>query len=169
MVREPAWWDEMGQRPALPEPCRPAPRVRLEQAEFWSSAGNASEAPCQPVPSMEALPLDESFPPPNSHDRPLTSPSGVGATQGAPASTRPVVAPFRGRYADQPAMAPRVSMARYLRLNGMLQNEEDLHDGMELPQRSFRPRFSFVAERHLPMDAYSKRNGRSRMAGRNAG
>lgn len=169
-VREPAWWDEVGQEPILPETRAHTARTRLEQIEFWESPA-ASTVVESPEPSaadlrqrggVEAPVTHEPLSPPNNHDRPSTSPSGVGDARDAQASARPVVAPFRERFSEQSAMAPRVSMARYLRLNGMLKNEEDLRDGMELPRRSFRPRFSFLAERHLPIEPgmrLQERNG----------
>ncbi len=60
-------------------------------------------------------------------------------------------------------------MARYLRLNGMLKHEEDLHDGMELPRRSFRPRFSFLTERQLPIESMVEPKTHRQFVGRSLG
>lgn len=161
MVREPAWWDEVGHAPLLPETRASMGRTRMEQIELWECAATSAAVEPSLEPAAETPQSDAAMAayarhplsPPNSHDRPSVLPSGVGDTQDDSAPARPVVAPFRGRYAEQPAPAPRLSMARYLRLNGMLQNEEDLRDGMELPRRSFRPRFSSLAARHLPIES----------------
>ena len=176
-MREPAWWDEVGQEPILPETRAHTARTRLEQIEFWESPA-ASTVVESPEPSaadlrqrggVEAPVTHEPLSPPNNHDRPSALPSGVGDTRDAPASTRPVVAPFRGRYAEQQTPAPRLSMARYLRLNGMLKHEEDLHDGMELPRRSFRPRFSFLTERQLPIESMVEPKTHRQFVGRSLG
>lgn len=190
MVREPAWWDEVGQEPA---PQAEAPslasfqKVRFEQTEFWTPAGKPAFVPRRtaraeataaapkttagapaevpPAPAREATSLY----PPNDHDRPSATTSGVGDTLGASAPMRPVVAAYRKAARDTEAVSPRVPMARFLRLNGMLQSGRELRDGLELPRRDFRARFKFLAERHLPLDPAPDGGGWMAVLRRNVG
>lgn len=154
--RDPAWWDELAE--CKTDPGKSSQRVnemfRTEQTEFWQEDHRPtrmvvlSDGPSHVADDHEKV-GDETAPEKMGFDERVSSLTQHHAVDSV---SRPVVAPCQQSYADRQPSAPRFSMARYLRLNGMLDDDNDDRYCLELPRHRFRAPITFVREKSLSVE-----------------
>jgi len=164
LAREVAWWDDVAVKHENVTGGKMSQSVskifRGEQTYFWQSNHDQESEP-DPViaetldetlifkreeESGEALAHERTSSGEESTSRPSEQ-----LVEHSP--SRPVVACFQQKYADRNRHVPRFSMTRYLRLNGILQDEESIdRRWLQLPRKKFRATFRFVKEKTLMVE-----------------